>query len=346
MRSSSAPVARRAFTLVELLVVIAIIGTLIGLLLPAVQSAREAARRSSCSNNLKQIGLALATHESARRRLPSGHKHVTSSGPAWGWAVFILPFGEQSTTYNALDISKNSLLTACSIYRTAAGAGTALGAALGTAIPMFRCASDPTTQQNKLIDFGGTSNGAPTLASATGSDPGLPTSNYVACSGVYGPEENCGVDTGTCSTGNPPPDGVFFGRNDAVGLRIKDLVDGTSKTITVGERCGADGIGSTTNGRGTFAAVWAGNGRSGSGTSTRGASRCYGRTGFFLNDFVSTNHGKGFNSLHSGGVQFLFGDGAVSFVSENVDMFIVMKMGKRDDGIPNPALPPDTPDRP
>ena len=90
-------IRRRAFTLIELLVVIAIIAVLIALLLPAVQAAREAARRSQCTNNLKQIGLAMHNYESANGSFPPGEK-----GCCWGtWHVFILPFVEQSTLYNA-----------------------------------------------------------------------------------------------------------------------------------------------------------------------------------------------------------------------------------------------------
>jgi len=110
---------RSAFTLVELLVVIAIIGVLVGLLLPAVQAAREAARRLQCSNNLKQIGLALHNYESTFRRLPSGYiTFATRNGagpssaaidpitwdaaPGWGWSSLILPFIEQGALSNSL----------------------------------------------------------------------------------------------------------------------------------------------------------------------------------------------------------------------------------------------------
>src|SRR5882757_4515834 len=93
---------RQAFTLVELLVVIAIIGVLVALLLPAIQAAREAARRSQCKNNLKQIGLALHNYESARRSFPPGFvsRATTTNGPGfgpgWGWAAHILPHLEES----------------------------------------------------------------------------------------------------------------------------------------------------------------------------------------------------------------------------------------------------------
>src|SRR4029078_12831233 len=94
---------RRAFTLVELLVVIAIIDILGALLLPAIQAAREAARRSQCKNNLKQIGLALHNFESAHRSFPPGYVSQATTtngpgqGPGWGWGAYILPFLEEST---------------------------------------------------------------------------------------------------------------------------------------------------------------------------------------------------------------------------------------------------------
>jgi prepilin-type N-terminal cleavage/methylation domain-containing protein len=96
---------KRAFTLVELLVVIAIIGILIALLLPAVQAAREAARRSQCKNNLKQIGLGLHNMHDVYKRLPAGWEADAPTGePGWGWAAMLLPFVEQRTLYDQIDI--------------------------------------------------------------------------------------------------------------------------------------------------------------------------------------------------------------------------------------------------
>src|SRR4051794_16362735 len=103
---------RQAFTLVELLVVIAIIGVLIAMLLPAIQAARETARRIQCANNLKQIGLALHNHHLAKRHFPPGYVAVltysdgaTDTAPGWSWATSILPYIEEGPLYKTLSLS-------------------------------------------------------------------------------------------------------------------------------------------------------------------------------------------------------------------------------------------------
>ncbi len=114
---------RTAFTLVELLVVIAIIGILVALLLPAVQSAREAARRMQCGNNLKQMGLALHNYNATHSVFPSGSRsHYSDNSWTWGhsWAVAILPFAEQGNLYDKLDmVGVNSPHTGL-VYQTSA----------------------------------------------------------------------------------------------------------------------------------------------------------------------------------------------------------------------------------
>jgi len=143
---SSAIQRRLAFTLVELLVVIAIIGVLVALLLPAVQAAREAARRTQCSNNLKQIGLGLHNYHDVLKTFPSGFvANSSSDGNGWGWGAFILPYIEQKSLYDALEVSKVKVPTTATTLTK-------------TRIDAYRCPSDVGPDVNTHRGNHGTSN--------------------------------------------------------------------------------------------------------------------------------------------------------------------------------------------
>jgi prepilin-type N-terminal cleavage/methylation domain-containing protein len=196
---------RSAFTLIELLVVIAIIAILIGLLLPAVQKVREAAARTQCVNNLKQMGLALQGYHDVNTGFPPGYSAsgpyidgATDTSPGWGWAAFILPYLEQNNLYLQLNFNQpvqNS-------------------PAIQTMVKGFVCPSDiaPTSAFPVVNGFG------TTVCQAA------PTS-YTAC---------CGSDAS--DTTGPTGNGVFY-RNSST--RITDITDGSSNTILVGERAWA-----------------------------------------------------------------------------------------------------------
>ena len=204
------------FTLVELLVVIAIIGILVALLLPAVQAAREAARRTQCINNLKQIGLAIQTHHDAKRRYPTGRETSDQYGPSW--AFRLLPFMEQKNVHDA--------------FVPAERVDNELNAmAMRTPVEAFFC---PTRRQ-PAADRNFDNNDAPPLAEAVGVAAG---GDYAGNAGLHYRYGTPGVETvedpNTGETLDPDEAaGPFF-----FGSRIsaRQVEDGLSLTLAVGER--------------------------------------------------------------------------------------------------------------
>src|SRR5438046_1669421 len=201
------PSRRQGFTLIELLVVIAIIGVLIGLLLPAVQKVREAAARTQCKNNLKQIGLAFHNYHAAQGSFPPGFASQAATvdgpslGPGWGWAAHLLPYFEQDNLYRQIDFTKDI-------------AHPANAQARMTSLRIFLCPSDNSPRPTFTVrDDAGTAICDVAFA------------NYVGMAGVY-------EVTGYPDTSNGSP-GVLL-RNSRV--RVTDITDGSSNTLFVGER--------------------------------------------------------------------------------------------------------------
>ncbi|QDS96526.1 Type II secretion system protein G precursor [Roseimaritima multifibrata] len=322
---------RRGFTLVELLVVIAIIGVLVGLLLPAVQAAREAARRMQCSNNLKQIGLALHNYESTHKVFPGPEYSTSTASMVFGFSVQaqVLPFIENANLEALIDYREPLYLGALNYQQFNA----VHAVAARTVVPAFLCPSDP---QN------------PINVSGTDTFAGL---NYVVCAGS---------GTGKNYDSRAQTDGMFW-RGSHTGFR--DMTDGSSNTLLLAEALIGGGASYPTPPPAPampyfrYIATYAGGPGSmyGSGMGFNGApgdnpvlevavagaaswsgARCnawiHGKdidTGF--NAYASPNaptadvakNSLGFfaaRSLHPAGVNVACGDGSVHFISDSVDM--------------------------
>jgi prepilin-type N-terminal cleavage/methylation domain-containing protein/prepilin-type processing-associated H-X9-DG protein len=202
---------RTGFTLIELLVVIAIIAILIGLLVPAVQKVREAAARTQCENNLKQIGLAVHNYESANKRLPPAFRGNSVGGwpyyfDLWGTLALLTPYLEQTPVYNSIDLSKT-------MYQTTPPWGIQAPLAVTTVVPTFLCPSD-------LMES--------VCSNAYAINGAFAPSNYAFCLGT-------GTTTGqTGWLGSPyNADGVFYAQSKT---RLTDITDGTSNTAGASER--------------------------------------------------------------------------------------------------------------
>jgi prepilin-type N-terminal cleavage/methylation domain-containing protein/prepilin-type processing-associated H-X9-DG protein len=273
---------RNAFTLIELLVVIAIIAILMGLLLPAVQKVRDAAARTQCVNNLKQIGLACQQHHDGRKTFPPGYRAAqayvdgaTDTTPGWGWGAFLLPYLEQDSLYRQIDFGK-----------PIAGSG-----AIQVTVPVYLCPSDlPPSGPFAVQDAFGK-----TVVNAA-------ASSYTAC--VGGDESDTTGATGS---------GIFY-RNSRT--RIADITDGSSNTILIGERAWtqANGIWA---GAVSGAVIVRGpeNRNPGSGAGSYPAATLVLAHSHFNNAATDTDGGlDDFSSRHPGGSNFVFADGSVHFI--------------------------------
>lgn len=273
---------RKAFSLIELLVVIAIIGILIALLLPAVQQAREAARRAQCKNNLKQIGLALHTYHDQHKLFPPGWIGVDPATQApnpdgvngWGWAAKLLPHIEQGPLYDRIN-PRLSLLNP--LHNTV----------IKTHLPVYRCPSDQGNDEWTIKD----SRGSPLAI--------LAAANYV---GVFGT-----LDIDDC-VGQPLPfqcvgDGAMFHNSN---LNSAKVTDGLSSTLFVGEHKTNEPLG--------WHSTWSGVAAGGDDAFVR----ILGTGDHTPNHPVG--HIDDFASHHVGGAHFVLGDGSVRFISEVIDI--------------------------
>ncbi len=338
------------FTLVELLVVIAIIATLIGLLLPAVQAAREAARRTACSNNLKQVGLALHTYQNAKKWLPRsfGNRNMNNTaftanngragwqlGTPDTWAAEIFPFAEQASLFDQFDFSKRVGDTSRSLARPVANATL-----VKQVLPMYVCPSDQagtapvfknrcnyqnqrlTSEQHGLwyaASFG------PTVLIDR------PTCTYCPSNSTWGTSTTPGPGNPCCNLMGPASHQGFGGvaigmfSQEPVRVAFKDVPDGLSKTIMVGETLPGDTVHNAVYMNGMTVL-----------------------TNIPLNTFALPNERvpdgqhdapgigaasdyrlNGIKSKHPGGAMVAMGDASVRFLQESIEDAMLWAMGTR-----------------
>jgi prepilin-type N-terminal cleavage/methylation domain-containing protein/prepilin-type processing-associated H-X9-DG protein len=310
--------ARRAFTLIELLVVIAIISVLIALLLPSVQAAREAARRVQCTNNLKQLGVALHNYHDTVGTFAPGYLSAVdpvtfdNDGPGWGWGARSLNQVEQTTLFNNINFVLGIEFPANQTART-------------TVLAVFLCPSDAFRQDIFTVVDSSTSNtmpGAPICPVAS--------SNYLGSIGTGDPSSLYPfiIDDDDQPPGRDNGNGLFF-RNHSVN--IAQILDGASQTFAVGERSQnlsrASWTGAVTSAAVPLVALL---GEAGLDPEGGGALvLAHTGEGHGPNSPSGLAHGDQYWSLHPGGANFLFADGSVHFIKEVVGFKVFQALATR-----------------
>lgn len=298
---------KRGFTLIELLVVIAIIAILIAMLLPAVQQAREAARRTQCKNNLKQMGLALHNYHDTFNFFPMGHQYLggfdgnltnNRGGSAFGWGWALLPYLDQAPLFNQFNAEQQAAETA----PITPGGSVSNAVLCRTILAVISCPSDPKP-----------TNGRPPGMTTVTDDGAIPlgaTSSYQGCSGSY-----------NGYSGNRPGTNVnlnrwngVFGRSNSGARKIRDILDGTSNTAVIAETKWNMDLDGTNRSR-WYAA------QDGT-TGAQGASNAQMVQGQWAMNWTRPQGNpqphRTAGSAHEGGAHFVLCDGSVRFISENI----------------------------
>ncbi|HLA83746.1 MAG TPA: DUF1559 domain-containing protein, partial [Thermoguttaceae bacterium] len=273
------------------------IGVLIALLLPAVQAAREAARRITCSNNLKQIGLALHMHHDATGKLPPGWSgynsgaHSSKGAPGWGWAARLLPYLEQKMLFDSLNIEQRSVTDPANAIFIKESLGP------------FRCPTDPRKDTADLAGY---------TVSMT---------DYV---GVWGGRFEVSAGTyqdllqrmqATASSGQTTGNGALYHNSE---ITFRDFRDGQSHTLVVAER----GVRTLSDDNKLYFSTWVG---VFGADSNYWAARVVGAGAYPPNAENASGAGnsndyrQGFSSHHAGGINSVLGDGAVRFVENTIE---------------------------
>lgn len=284
----------RGFTLIELLVVIAIIAILIALLLPAVQQAREAARRTQCKNNLMQLSLALQNYEMAAELLPAGVYNQTGpiknlpTGYAMGWLAGLMPYLDQQPLYQKIDFEQSVYAPENQIVRQ-------------VMIPVLRCPSDPMNAR---------------MESAAEHNLEIVQTNYAAC------------DNSVEAPIDADNNGVMFLNSS---IRYDQITDGSSNTIFIGEQLfDASCLGWMSGTRASLRNTGSFNRQIKQKHMTaQEKADAMKNAGI---DPDSELYVGGFGSHHAGGANFAMGDGSVRFISERIDASLFEQLGDRADG--------------